>query len=538
MHGAPEHLGVAARLRSAVIPAFGAATICMLSVLAQLVSPTHDVVFHMAGPISALLVPAIFNLLLLTLLLALYLSIGGVASRTRATLWCCLLSFFPWITLNALRMLYDWMLPFRLNLSLLIASAIVFLLSILLWKPERATLYRRVQTAGAAVLTFPAFLGCILLVQMIWVGKNASHINDPSPLRHFAQTTPPHPRVLWIVFDELSYDQVVDSRYPDLALPTLDSFSAQATVFTHTIPAGIRTQAVLPSLITGLPDDDTRATADGRHLSLHLPASPASPAHWQTLDANQTVFADAISLGYHPAVAGWFIPYCRIFLGLLARCFWTGRNTTDSFFPNSTIRANLLYPELRLLRWSAGFFFKRYRRADQSLNSQFHLADYNRLYAAADSTLADPSLDFVLLHLPIPHPQGIYDRHHHVLTTGPSTYIDNLALVDAYLAHVRQTLQQQQTWDNTTVLIMGDHSWRTALIWKLQRGWSSEEQRASHGGQFDDRPFFALKLPNQQTPARINPPFHAANTRLLLDALLSHKIETPDQLLLWTQQHP
>jgi hypothetical protein len=173
------------------------------------------------------------------------------------------------------------------------------------------------------------------------------------------------------------------------------------------------------------------------------------------------------------------------------------------------------------------------RSADQVLNAQLHIDDYKKIYAAGDTALTNPSLDFVLLHLPIPHPNGIYDRHRGVLTTGHSTYLDNLALVDKYLAHVREILIQQHRWDSATILIMGDHSWRTRLLWVTDPRWSPEEQGASHGGQFDDRPFYALKLPQQTTPAKYAAPFHATNTRPLLDALLRHEISTPSQLAQW-----
>jgi hypothetical protein len=62
------------------------------------------------------------------------------------------------------------------------------------------------------------------------------------------------------------------------------------------------------------------------------------------------------------------------------------------------------------------------------------------------------------------------------------------------------TLCMQHQWDAATVILMGDHSWRTALLWSHDPGWTVEERRASHQGSFDDRPFYAVKLPHQATP--------------------------------------
>jgi hypothetical protein len=61
----------------------------------------------------------------------------------------------------------------------------------------------------------------------------------------------------------------------------------------------------------------------------------------------------------------------------------------------------------------------------------------------------------VLLHLPIPHPNGIYDRHTGQLATAGSSYIDNLALADRCLAGIRRTLVESGQWDSATVVVMG-----------------------------------------------------------------------------------
>ena len=61
----------------------------------------------------------------------------------------------------------------------------------------------------------------------------------------------------------------------------------------------------------------------------------------------------------------------------------------------------------------------------------------------------------------VPHPGGIYNRSTRTFSTLNATYIDNLALADSYLAHVRSLLKAQGKWDSSAVVIMGDHSWRT-----------------------------------------------------------------------------
>jgi hypothetical protein len=528
-----QRLSVAA----VAVPAFGAATLCMLPILGALASPTHNTIYHLAGPASALFVPVLFNLALLAFVLALLLYFARPSNRFGVLVWSACFLGMPWVLLKSLTMLYELHFPHRVSLSVFVLCIVCTLLSAALWKPSRGPLYDRARRIGTQFLGLAAIFGAILVVQVVWFGWQARHLNDSvaaaQPRLASAQA---HPLVLWIVFDEMSYAQALESRAPGLALPNIDRFAAQSNVFANVKPAGLYTDIVLPSIMTGLNVDAIRSSADGLNLYLHLPAASGAAGHWQTFDARKSVFGDAASLGYDPAVAGWYNPYCRLLGSVLDHCFWTGQTDFTAMYPARNIHANLFHLPLRLLKEIPGFLFAHRNAArNQAIDAQLHIDDYNQLYKAADTVLTQPSLDFVLLHLPIPHPDGIYDRAHGVLTTGPSTYLDNLALADHYLGHVRQVLEQQHEWDSATVIIMGDHSWRTELLWKTDPRWSAEEQAASHGGQFDPRPFYALKLPNQTTPQRIDQPYQAVHTKALIDELLRRDIATPEQLAHWVQ---
>ncbi len=136
----------------------------------------------------------------------------------------------------------------------------------------------------------------------------------------------------------------------------------------------------------------------------------------------------------------------------------------------------------------------------QILKPSFTSLTTSDLFVAADQLLNDSSVDFLFLHLPMPHPGGIYDRKTSSFTTHNSSYIDNLALADKSLAHLRHQLEQNGEWDSSAILVMGDHSWRTTLFWsRIVPSGHQKIRAASHGGQFDDRPAYIVKLPNQQT---------------------------------------
>jgi arylsulfatase A-like enzyme len=141
-------------------------------------------------------------------------------------------------------------------------------------------------------------------------------------------------------------------------------------------------------------------------------------------------------------------------------------------------------------------------------------------------------MGFVLLHYSIPHPPGIFNRRTgHVSPEVGANYLDNLALADQCLAGIRATLEQQGEWDSSTVVVMGDHGWRTTMFWKIPGGaWTAEEDAASHGGVFDTRPAYIVKLPGQTAPARIDSLFRAFHTRELLDRIMTNQLKTPADL--------
>ena len=352
------------------------------------------------------------------------------------------------------------------------------------------------------------------------------------PLHHYAAAQPtPHSRIIWLILDELSYRQVYEHRFPSLELPAFDRLAAQSIVFTHVVPTGLKTEFVIPSLISGMPADAMRASSDGRQLSLHDPVNNG----WQRFDPHQTVFQDAIDRGYSTGVSGWYNPYCRILYPVLDRCFWSNHTpTSGGVSQDQTLLGNTLAPFRTFDKSLRRFIYWRKRQiVPEQSESEVHIHDYTDLLTASDAMLNDSSADLLFLHMPVPHPFGIYDRRAHRLTTGPSTYIDNLALADVYLAHFRSQLEQRGEWDSSTIIIMGDHSWRTTPIWFWDATWTPEEQSASDGGKFDDRPAYIVKLPNQQQPAHIDASYPAIRTRALIDALMDQRIQSTQDLEDW-----
>ena len=512
------------------LQAFGAATIILLVMLAPLASPEHLEVYHLSGPISSVLIPVLLNFVGVWFILALLLTFTRRHPRLDACFRAVLVIALLWMLMKAWYSFHAGPVPFAANLSfaaIVLVGAAAFFAS----RPRTETPLHHTTKLSATLLGFFALSGLVMLTEIFCFAWQARNLNTPLPLHHPTAATR-HARILWIVLDELSYRQVYEHRFPGLQLPAFDQLAAQSTIFTHTIPAGIRTEVVLPSLFTGIPLDDIASPAAGVPLSLRN----ASTQNWQAFDPHQTVFQDALNAGYSTGIAGWYNPYCRILPSVLDRCYWISHiQLPGAMSVDQSILWNAKQPALHHLPVPARWIRPVTSSLALSPDDALHQQDYTELLAAGDKLLNDPSVSFLLLHMPIPHPFGIYNRRTASLIASHNTYIDNLALCDLYLTHLRQMLQRNGTWDQTTIVIMGDHSWRSQL-WKGAPGWLPEEQAATDGGRFDDRPGYIVKLPGQTTSARIDKPFAALRTRELFNALFAGRITTPQQLATWASQ--
>jgi Sulfatase len=511
--------------------AFGLANLYLVDLTGPLIATDHDLVYHLIGSASSVILPIIVYLVALSLLFTALLYVAERPGALRVIIWAAFVLALPSILLHTIANFSGTEVPDWL--TYLVASVCVATLIAIavLWKRFQPR-FEKIQHAAAAILGLFAFTGLLISAQLVWSGWQARNLN-PAATLHEPQlaSAPPRSRILWLLLDELSYQQLYERRFPGLELPAFDQLAAQSTVFTHVVPAGEYTRYILPTLFTGLPSNAVNISARGLLLSLRDP----STGKWTSFQQHQTIFQDAIDAGYVTGIAGWYNPYCRIMPEVLDHCFWTYRESTPAnLSPNRSLAVDLLRPFRRL--WlDTKHLFGRGPGApsDESRDIRQHSTDYRNLLQAGDAYLADPSITFLFLHMPIPHPYGFYDRSKKVFSTKHTSYIDNLALADLYLAHMRQLLEQNNQWDPATVIVMGDHSWRTSSIWKDSMTWTAEDEAASHGGEFDSRPAYIVKLPNQQTPARIDQPFSAVSTRALLDALLQEHLQTSADLKTW-----
>jgi hypothetical protein len=360
-----------------------------------------------------------------------------------------------------------------------------------------------------------ALAGCSMvwmIPQLLYQGLRTQRTDTVVPVAHPAVANDPKAgkeRIVWILFDELSYDQLFEHRFPGLALPAFDSFKSKSVVFSNLQPAGYYTDRVVPSFFLGKLVDNIRSSLDGDPI-VNLRGKP-----WKAFDAHATVFADAQHLGWTTGVVGWYNPYCRILAGTLNYCYWRmGDGQSDGALPEQSVLQNAMVPlveQLRDIQHKPSF--AQLKQAE----------DLTAVMPQAETLLRDESIGFAFIHLPIPHPPGIYDRK--TGHRGTAGYLDNLALTDRSLAELMEVLNTTALAPRTTVIVGSDHSWRVPL-WRLTASWTKEDEAASHG-RFDPRPVLMIHFPGQEDEHIVTAPFPSIGIHDIIERMLRGQESLP-----------
>ena len=162
-------------------------------------------------------------------------------------------------------------------------------------------------------------------------------------------------------------------------------------------PAGYYTDRVIPAFFLGAPVDNIRSNLDGDAM-----VRLAGNGQWKAFETHATLFADAQRLGWTTGVVGWYNPYCRILAGTLNYCFWRmGDGQSDGAMPDHSALQNAVAPIVetgRGLKHEPGFAHERLEQ------------DLTAIMPQAEALIRDQTIGFVFIHLPVPHPPGIYDR--------------------------------------------------------------------------------------------------------------------------------
>jgi hypothetical protein len=493
--------------------------------------PLNRDAFYWGGPSLTLFVPSVLDFCLVWLVSALVLYRVRSPGRARRIVWSTILAFSPILALESYALLPGTYLSSTLRLTVGLLCFLGWILMLTVFSGIFARHGEPIIGAASVVLIFLSFNGLYVLAHSVWLGWQARNLN---PLHAEASVLRPpvadHHRILWIMMDELSYQQVYGRRLPGLSLPAFDALAAESSVFTRITPAANMTEFSMPDYLTGIPDGQDIYSPNGQLDIARLDNGRRAP-----FNQFDTIFHDAQIAGFNTGVAGWFIPYCRLLSNVTDRCMtsYTQPNR-NGMIGSSSLVANLFAPGRRVAAYLVpngtkigGVTF----RSNGIVEREQHIEDLRLISQAADAMFRDPRMDFVLIHLPVPHLPGIYDRRRASLDASQRHgYVDNLALADQCLAHFRSVLEAAGQWDSSTVLVMGDHGWRLMAM-------GPGDEPAAVGG-FDPRPAYIVKLAGQHQPETIDAPYDAMRTRSLLQALIHRQIRTPQELSTWVQRAP
>jgi hypothetical protein len=375
--------------------------------------------------------------------------------------------------------------------------------------------------AAFALILFPFFIftflqGGYLLSKFLFKPKPATISVRPSPVR-----------VVWIVFDELDYSLAFAKRPASLTLPEFDRLREQAFFSLNAYPPSGNTLMSLPSLLTGKLISRARPANPSEMLLNDEGADKALP-----FSSQSNIFCEARASGFNTALAGWCIPFQRMI----------GKNlnsASDQEVGTFNLPKNmLLHLQGPLVDIHLAPIAKSLDKLETKWERQEHEAIYRKVMADGKSAALNADYGLVFLHLPIPHPPGIYHRATGKFDLqGESNYLDSLALADISLGELRRAMEDAGIWDSTILIISSDHWWRP-YIWKYTQQWAQgDNDLVETETNVNHRVPFLVKMANQKTNLNYEPAFNTVLTKDLILSILRGDTRSVEEVKNWLEQN-
>lgn len=346
-------------------------------------------------------------------------------------------------------------------------------------------------------------------------------------------------RIFWVIFDEMDFRLSFIDRPDTLVLPEFDRLRQESIFAENAYPPGGDTETSLPGLINGRRFSRVSRVSPNELMLVNDANDKVEP--WSTLP---NVFSRARTMNLNTELIGWYHPYCRVIGSSLTRCSWEPasllllRNSQISDLISSSKNATVFRSMLRV---AGSLLFPEIVRIVIPGESpdvwRYHfLQEFKSIHQKSLAAAIDPTLDLVLVHYPIPHPPGFYDRYKDDFSfSSNSAYLDNLSLADRVVRELRSQMVQANMWDSTTILISSDHRLR-ADLWRVHPFWKpsfTNEVTLVRNSSRDDRVPFILKLAGENQGLVYQPEFDTVLSQDLLLAVLSGEISTHQGAIGW-----
>lgn len=344
----------------------------------------------------------------------------------------------------------------------------------------------------------PAIVVCI--ANGIWTVKSSPNFHPRIKVDASDQIRSGSPRVVWLLFDELDQRLIFEKRPKEFQYPEFDRVAKESVSVAEAYSPGPNTIESIPGLLVGK-DVQYAQSVFPPDVYLTYEGSRGNSL-WSK---ERTLFSKLGELKVHTALLGWYHAYCTILGKNIDVCERRSHfRYSESVFKNiPDILENALYG-----KWVISLF----RDGAEDLAAE------------AVELASVPSLDFVFIHLPVPHSPWIYDAKigHTVLlrSQSPEGYFDNVAYADRILGQIRNRMEEKKIWDKTTLILSTDHSWR-----------SSDQ----FDGIRDKRIPFFVKMPDAKN-IPLKGPFHTRKTGDLVLDVFTKKIMTSGDVAKWLQK--
>jgi hypothetical protein len=349
----------------------------------------------------------------------------------------------------------------------------------------------RVVRAARRITLVLTLLFPSLLIDFTWGRPTAepeSAFRPKPPAPMLARHGSGH-RVLWVVFDEFDQRLAFDLRRPKVDLPELDRLRAESFTASAAEQTAGWTTLAIPSLIS-VKLFSRADLVDASTLRVYL-ADSKNGVSWRD---EPNVFKRARAAGFNAALIGWHHPYCRVLGDELVNCV-----EVPSGYPTAALLRETSVDEagparsipflFALQGTSLADIFRRGTSESGSAGGRDRYVQgrqqkqYFRIRDLVYSMAADPRIDLLFAHFPIPHLFAIYDAKRGDFSLDSSlSYTDNLALADRTVGELRRALEQSGQWDSTTIIITSDHGLRPE-VWRGRMGWTSELEQLTGGKQ-------------------------------------------------------
>ena len=399
-----------------------------------------------------------------------------------------------------------------------------------LYWPRKA--WNAVQTA--ALVLFPFSVLCI--GQTCWQAAFPPHITAKEKTSWPAALDGSRkPLVLWLIFDEMDQSAAFRHSLGDFDLPNLSALGATSVQAERACEPARFTARAIPSYTLGRKVASVRwDSADD--LLLRFEGSGTFVPWTQ----QRTLFHDAAGAGRRTAILGYFHPYCRLFGDLTSACEgcpylvgselmkWWSLLQSESLPKAVLLQADHALPFPSTVRRFDGERFRIWQQAVLRHVERQHLESVARLRRSLLHILADRSIDFAFVHLPLPHPPALPRVGREDGGGQEPGYASDLRTADLLLGEIRGALVSAGRWDETALVLSSDHTVR--WLWTGSLVLSPSLLQAIKTLKERTVPFL-VKLPYQTQALRYTEPFNAVVVHGVVRGLLREEFKKPEEVI-------